>query len=357
MSTATIERPLATTEHPYYSFGRLDSYNAQYNMAVGGRGIGKTYGRKLKAIKAALDKGDEFIYLRRYKEELKASKNTFIDDLIANGEFGEWEFKIDGTRLVASGIEFAGEKKREWRTLGYFISLSTGQQQKSVAFPRVKTIIFDEFIIEKGNIHYLPDEANVFNNFYSTVDRGKDKTKVYFLANAVSINNPYFIEWEINEFEVGDIVRRKKLDDGSYFIACEIVDSSAYGDSLRKTKFGQFIKDTAYEEYAVGNQFSDNNEYLLEFKDGQARYIYTLITAKGAFSVWHNGYTGTYYAQKRRPKEERIYVTEPHLMREDRNLMLRNDKLQQYLRAAFNKGGLMFDAPQTRNSMIEIFRR
>lgn len=348
---------VAHIDHPYYSFNRLDSYNGQYNMAVGGRGIGKTYGRKLKAVRDALADKGEFIYLRRYKEELKAAKPTFLDDMIAQGEFGEWEFKFEGPALLASGIEFAGEKKREWKKLGYFLSLSTGQQQKSVAFPKVRTIIFDEFIIEKGKIQYISDEANVFNNFYSTVDRGQDKTKVYFLANAVSINNPYFLAWGINEFAVGDIVRRGKLNDGSYFVVCEIIDSKAYAESLKKTKFGQFIQGTEYEEYAVGNQFSDANDHLLDFKTGQARYQYTLTTPKGTFTLWVNNFTGDQYAQKARPKEERIYVTEPHLMRDDTYLLLRNDKILQYLRAAYSTGKLKFDEAQTRNSMIEIFKK
>lgn len=345
----------AKVKHPYYSFAKLDSYNAAYNFAVGGRGIGKTYGRKLAAIRRALKTPEQFIYLRRYKDELKASIRTFVDDMIANGEFDEWEFRVNGNRLEASGIEFKGEKKREWKILGYFLSLSTAQSQKSVAFPLVTEIIFDEFIIERGAIHYLPDEANVFNNFYSTVDRGQDKTRVYFLANAVSITNPYFLEYDIKAD--AEIIRRGKLDDGTYFMVCHIIKSEEYAQSLSKTKFGQFISGTDYEAYAVGNVFHDNNEHLLAFKDESARYLYTLRTGKGTFSIWYNGISGNFYAQQKLPREQKIYVTAPELMRSGTYLMQRNDKLLGYLRTAFTKGVLSFDEPKTRNALIEIFKR
>lgn len=343
-------------KHPYYSFAKLDSYNAMYNMAVGGRGIGKTYGRKLKAVKRALETNEQFVYLRRYKDELKASVRTFMDDLIANDEFAEYEFKIDGERLVASGIEFAGEKKREWKTLGYFMPLSTAQARKSVAYPLVTEIIFDEFIIERGSIHYLPDEATAFNNFYSTIDRGQDKTRVYFLANAVSITNPYFLAWDIKPGE-SEYIRKGRLDDGSYFLVCQIIQSADYAASLKKTKFGQFISGTDYESYAVGNVFHDNNEHMLSFKDGVANYLYTLTTTRGTFSVWYNGMEGIFYAQQKLPKTQKEYVTEPSMMRNGKRLLLRNDKLLQYLRAAFNNGNMYFDEARTRESMIEIFKR
>lgn len=32
----------------------------------------------------------------------------------------------------------------------------------------------------------------MFNNFYDTVDRNKDKTRVLFIGNAISEVNPYF---------------------------------------------------------------------------------------------------------------------------------------------------------------------
>ncbi|MDV2687714.1 phage DNA encapsidation protein, partial [Alkalihalophilus lindianensis] len=76
---------------------------------------------------------------------------------------------------------------------------------------------YDEFILEKGNVQYLRDEVAAFNNFYSTVDRYQERVVAYLLANAVSMNNPFFIEWNIRpdeglEFQPRQMVTMK---DGS----------------------------------------------------------------------------------------------------------------------------------------------
>ena len=63
----------------YYNVDNALSYNALFTMIMGGRGIGKTYSAKVRAIKNFLNKGEQFVYLRRYKTELKKIKNFFND--------------------------------------------------------------------------------------------------------------------------------------------------------------------------------------------------------------------------------------------------------------------------------------
>ena len=42
----------------YYKWNRLNSYNGAFNMVIGARGLGKTYGCKRDAIKAYLRDGN-----------------------------------------------------------------------------------------------------------------------------------------------------------------------------------------------------------------------------------------------------------------------------------------------------------
>lgn len=337
-------------KHPYYNYSKLLSYNAAYNFLVGGRGLGKTYGAKKKAIADAIKKGDQFIYLRRYKTELQTARNTFWADI--TNEFPNYDFRSNGGLAQMSPVEDRETKKRVWETIGYFISLSTSQTQKSVSFPKVKTIIFDEFIIEKGAIHYLPDEATIFNNFYSTVDRYQDKTKVLFLANSVSIMNPYFIEYEIRPDENQEIIRKA---DG--FIVCHFPDAKDFQSSVFETRFGKFIKNTEYAEYAVGNTFDDNSDAMLGFKDSRARYMFTLECKTGSFSVWLNMFTNEYYVQDKLPKTQEIFTLISGKMDAHKTLMTFSDKPLSYLRTAFKKGNVTFDKPSTRNTFTEIFKR
>lgn len=53
---------------------------------------------------------------------------------------------------------------------GYALKLSTAQDLKSVNFSKVKTVIFDEFIIEEGQKkYYLKNEVFTFLNLLETI--------------------------------------------------------------------------------------------------------------------------------------------------------------------------------------------
>jgi len=342
------------TKHPYYSYNRILSYNAVYNFIVGGRGLGKTFGAKKRVIDEYLKHGNQFIYVRRYKSELSNSKLTFFSDIAYL--FPEFIFRIQGGEAQMARADTDPKAKNAWQTIGYFVALSTGQSQKSVSFPRVKTIIFDEFIIEKGAVHYLPDESTIFNNFYSTVDRWQDKTKVFFLANSVSIMNPYFMKYEIEPDKADDKGFIRKMDN---FIACHFPDSKLFAMSVFQTRFGKFIKDSdvEYADYAVGNTFHDNNDGLISSKDSKARYNYTIETKTGSFSVWYNIFTGEYTIQEKLPKKQLVFTLVPEKMGEDKTLLVYSDKLMQQLRAAFRTARITFDKPTTRNTFIAVFSR
>jgi len=347
--TATIAKsaPLA-----YYNFDRVYSYNAAYMYVIGARGLGKTYGAKKRVIKNYIAKKEQFIYLRRYSTELKGRITFFAD--IAH-EFPEWNFRVHGSVAQIAKASTGDEtgKKRKWETIGYFVQLSNAQAQKSVAYPAVTTIIFDEFIIEKSALHYLPNEAKAFNDFYSTVDRWKDKTRVLFLANAVSIMNPYFLEYKIMPNEkTGEILTAM---DG--FIVAHFADSAEFATGVYKTKFGKFIQGSEYATFSVGSEFLDNNGRMLGTKPPEAKYYCSIETKQGTFSVWIDYRGPFYFIQEKRPKTEMLYTMVPELMESGKYLMVYSDKVVQYLRSAFKGGKVWFDTPKARNAFTEIFKR
>lgn len=334
----------------YYSFDKVYSYNATYMFIVGARGLGKTYGAKQRVIRNFIRTGEQFIYLRRYKPEL-TGRGTFFADIMH--EFPDYDFRVNGHVAECAPVSSRNEKKREWSIMGYFVALSTAQSQKSIAYPRVTTIIFDEFIIEKGALRYLPDEAKAFNDFFSTVDRWKDKTRVLFLANAISIMNPYFLDYDIKVNEkTGEFV---KVADG--FIVAHFPDSAKFATGVYRTKFGQFIAGTDYAEYSVGSEFGDNHERMIALKPSNAKYYYTLETRNGTFSVWVDIMGPYYYIQDKRPKQENIYTLVAQWMDEDKTLMLPSDRLAQMLRSAFRAGKMWFSSPQARNAFIDVLKR
>lgn len=349
----------------YYSFNKVCSYNGTYNFVVGGRGLGKTYGIKVKAVKDYLKTGEQFIYLRRFRPELVNAKSTFFADFAHL--FPKYIFRVQGmeAQMAKSGTD--PKEKNAWQTIGYFASLASGQSMKSMSFPRVTKIIFDEFIIEKGAVQYLPNEHVVFNNFYSTVDRWQDKTEVYFLANSVSMMCPYFIAYDIQPDKADDggiliksiSVNKDGRKSKKNFIVCHFPDSKLFAMQVFETEFGRFIKenDEEYSEYAVGNKFADNHQGLIGSKDSKARYLYTLETNKGSFSVWFDMFKREWTIQEKRPKQETMYTLIPEKMTEGKRLLTYSDKLIQKLRTAFRAGKVMFDKPATRNVFVEVFKR
>jgi hypothetical protein len=343
--------------HPYYDYGPLLSRNAAYNFLAGARGLGKTFGAKEKAIKRAIktrarDGGpDQFIYLRRYEDEMKKSRDTFFDDIAY--KFPEWDFRVFGNTFQMAPASTRDAKKRDWTIIGYAAILSKSQQLKSVAFPRVTLIIFDEFIIEKGVVRYLPNEATVFNNFYSTVDRYQDKTTVLFLANAVSIDNPYFLEYDIlpttedKEFLV--------LHDG--FIVVHFPNASDFTLSVQQTRFGKFISGTEYAKYAVLNEFGDNNLDLVRPKNPNAKHMFNLETKNGWMSLWEDVAAREFYAYSKLPSGQRSFTLLPEHATDDRHLVFRNEPLIERLLAAYRAHRMTFDSPHTFNRFVELFKK
>lgn len=370
----------------YYNFAKLFSYNATFNGVVGGRGLGKTYGSKKKttadAVKSCgfvektikvlkrnkeMDKvvvegvnaTNQFIYLRRYKEELALARATFFADY--EQEFPDYDFRLKGWEAQCSPRKYAEMANgRPWATIGYFVALSVAQNYKSVQFPNVKTIIYDEFIIEKGG-QYLPEEAQKFLNFYNTVDRYKDKTRVLMLANSVSITNPYFIHYKIdpNKTDKNGFIRMSKSADGVNYMIWHFPDSKEFESEVYQTKFGKFIADTdpEYADYAVGNQFSDNNDNLLDMKGYHARYLFSLETKRGTFSVWYDFKRNMYFCQVSRPASEELRTIVTEYMSEGKTLVNFNDKSLQMLRTAFRSDRVRFDRAPARNAFVEIFKR
>lgn len=329
------------TDFSYYSYDNVLSYGAAINMVMGARGLGKTYGAKKIAIKNAIRHGKTFIYLRRYNTELK-NVSTFFDDIAH--EFPGWEFCMQG-RTACGRVE--GDKK--WIPLGYFLALSTAGNVKSVPFPNVTTIIFDEFIIETGITRYLPDEVRKLLDFYSTVDRYQDKTRILMLSNSVSIMNPYFAQWQIMPGESEFV----KFGDG--FVIAHFVESERFAREVRNTRFGRFIEhyDPTYADYAVDNAFRDNDGRLVCKKDGKARYMFTIRCDAGSFSVWKS--LRAVFIQRRRPKKDEVLYTITDDIREGEIGLVRGDNIPAWLRTRYRNGEAFFDCAASRNSFQELF--
>jgi hypothetical protein len=254
----------------FFDIDRVLSYNALFNFVVGSRGVGKTYGSKKRGIKNFIKNGSQFIYTRRYNTELDRGKNDkFFNDIIKNQEFPGAEFKVSGMDYMFEG-----------KTCGGAMALSTAKAEKGVPYPDVGLIIFDEFIIDKGVYHYLPDEVINFLELYETIARLRDVT-VLFLSNALTVTNPYFMYFDLEIPRNKNKIVRKGDD-----ILLAMAQNEEYINAKKQTRFGKIIEGTSYANYAIDNQFLRDSDTFIEQKSGSATYLFTFKYLANYYGVW-----------------------------------------------------------------------
>ena len=159
------------SENMWVDYNKIFSFNAFINMIITERGIGKTYGAVKSVVDDFIKKDNEFAYIRRYKSELKKAVPTFFQAVQKNNEFPDHKLSSKGYSFYCDDKEF-----------GYAMTLSTAQDLKSSNFSKVRTIIFDEFIIEEGQKKfYLQNEVFVFLNLIETIARMRENIRVLML--------------------------------------------------------------------------------------------------------------------------------------------------------------------------------
>ena len=183
----------------FWDAKRTLTHNALIYIIVGNRGGGKSYGAKQIGIDNFIKKREQFGYIRRYKEDLKQPMIQFFKDI--EHEYPDYEFKTDSNYLyIRLKPVDPKEKWTESDIAGYGFTLSTANNKKSISYPNITTLIFDEFLLDKGNQMYLANEPLKLLNLYETVARpgtGHPKVNLFMLANAITITNPYFLFWNL----------------------------------------------------------------------------------------------------------------------------------------------------------------
>lgn len=320
----------------YWNINKTLSYNALFNFIVGARGTGKTYGSKKFVISDFLKSKGQFVYVRRYKEELR-KRHLFFDDI--KGEFPNTSFSVSGMTFNIND-----------EPAGMAIPLSTAKIEKSTPFPNVNTIIFDEFILDKGFHHYLPDEVTNFLELYSTVARLRD-VRVLFLSNALTMTNPYFLYFGIN-LPYGKNVQVKND------ILIEMVSSEEYTETAKKTRFGQIIKDTPYGQYAIENQFLRDDNNFIQKKTKTARHIFIMIYKGTKYGVWQDFTQGLFFISEDYDPNCKISYSITMEDHTPNTFLLKGSKKGLFATFinAYKLGCVRFETMNTKNLMYDVIK-
>ena len=331
----------------FYDFNKLLSYNALLNFVIGERGVGKSFGAKKFVISDYLKNGNEFVYIRRYKTELDNAYEGFFDQLQNEGLFLDHTFRIAASKKKID--KFYCDKE----VCGYGVPLSTANILKSASFPKVKTLIFDEFLIDNGTYHYLRNEVTQFLDIIETIARLRD-VRVLLLGNAITISNPYFDYFKLglpynSEF--------RTFKDGTILV--NYIKNPVYREKKKATRFGALIDGTEYGEYAIDNAFLRDNDSFLAKRDKDAR-VYSTIVLKGSkYGIWQNWKTGFVYISKDfEPSNPCVFVFDINDHTENTiYTKARNSTWFQPVLKAYKMGCLFFETQKIKNDFIAIIGR
>ena len=322
----------------WYSNGKMLSHNKIFNFVLGNRGGGKSFNAKEWAIKDFKKKGKQFVWVRRYKTEMK-KLSTFFADI---------QFMFPDDKLEVKGnTAYVNDK-----VAGYFIPLSTSQRDKSVPFPLVNKIIFDEFLIDKGSLRYLPNEVEVFLELFETVARLRDDVRAVFLANSISIVNPYFTYWRLKP---KPDKRFNVFDD----IVVEFYADDEYINEKLETRFGKLVSKTSYGAYSIHNQFLRDDDNFIEDKTPHSRFEFAYAYEGITYGIWRDYKSGRIYINQKYDTSSRfIYsiAVDEHKVNHLLIDTLKNSNGFKTLKKAFGYGVVYFDSQETKKNFIECYK-
>lgn len=331
----------------YYSPQRVLSCNRIFNFVLGGRGIGKSFGWKNYVVEQFLKKKKQFIYSRRYQIDIDKTAPYYFDDIAL--KYNNHVFQYKGGVFYIDG-EIAG----------YAIAVSQYIKLKSVSYPDVTTILFDEFITENcdyiGGIKNPLLEPELCLNFYQTIARGfnqpiREDVKFVFISNAVSINNPHFLYYDLD----------KKLMDGGKFIltdsiCLEIANSIEIRDEIANSQLGKLMTGTRYGNYSMNNEFYlDSSEFIEGDIPRHCRYVFTISYDKWTLGIWKDETTATYYITEKYDPNCLIHYSLNNSSHKTNTVLIQQNKSKpsvKLLKLAYENGMVRFQNQRCKNILL-----
>lgn len=326
----------------WYDINRTLTFNALYNMIIGSRGCGKTFGAKEWAAKDFIKSEGQFAFIRRYDSELNSLVvKKFWSDLEKENLFPEHELKVDGRVFTIDD-----------KQAGYAVPLSTARIEKGIPFPNVNKIIFDEFLIDNQSFHYLKDEVLAFLDLYETIARLRP-VRVFFLSNAITRINPYFMFWDL------ELPRAKNNIIKKGDVLVELVQNQEYIEMKKQTRFGKLVEGTKYAEYAIDNKFLRDTPDFIEKKSDRCSYLFTFRFKGDLFGVWYDYSRGRLWVSDNvDPSHRTIYsmTLEDHT---PNTMLLKRYNQDNYFKLfveSYKQGNVWFESQRIKNITYELIK-
>lgn len=325
----------------YYDVNTALSYNALFNFVIGNRSSGKSFSAKKAVINKFIKTGQQFVYLRRYANELEKSDFEYFDDVIEKNIFPDHKITFDAGLYYLDG-----------EIMGYSVALTQARHFKSSPRPKVWLIIFEEYIIEEAQFGgYLKNEVRQFLGLYQSIDRFRGVI-VLFLGNNYNTYNPYTLYFNLDPKPNQKIVKRKDGEIIMFFITAMVEEQKA-------SRFGKIVAGTDYGDYAIENKSMIDTNTFIERKTATAHYYFSVLYNGDVFGVWRDLAKGKMYISLDvDPCKTLTYAvtTEDH----NPNTMLlktiSKSPVFKQLIEAYKDGYCYFESPRIKSVAYEIMR-
>lgn len=239
-----------------------------FNIIVGGRGTGKTFGF-LEEFR--LNNPRPFMLMRRTQVQA---------DLISNQQFTPFK-ALDRVRgcctavkkiskyhggIYQGEIDSDGVLRPSGAMLGYTAALTTLHNVRGFSADEVQDLILDEFIPEKGE-RPISNEWDTFRNAYETINRNREledpprpPLRAWLLSNSNTLGNPYFIGLRVVE-QVDKMIRKgiEVWKDPARGLMIVNLAASPISQAKAQTALYRLTGPDQFTGMALGNEFSQES--------------------------------------------------------------------------------------------------
>ena len=235
-----------------------------FAVAIGGRGIGKTYG----ILKTLYEKHIPFIYMRRTQTQLDAVTiqplnpyNQICRDTGVN--IISQKISKHTVGFYNAGVNEKGAAVAEGDPFALGISLSTFSNIRSLSAENYEVLFFDEIIPERHE-RPIKEEGLAFANVLESIGRNRElqnkpPLKVILATNSNTINGK--ILEALGCIDIIDSMARK----GQFFksvnglIAIFRYIDSPISERKKNSALYQIVKNDDFQGMAINNAFSQSD--------------------------------------------------------------------------------------------------
>lgn len=312
----------------YLDIERRVNKNKYLTGLFGGRGIGKTYGLKKFLIEQYIKNGSQFVWIRRYKSDLRQARTGFFNKMIPL--FPDNTFKVNGNTLLINN-----------KVAGFLLALSDSDTLKgNDAYDNVKYGAFDEYMLnQSAGRHYIKNEMELLDDLVETIARTRTDFRLFFLSNSITQANPLFLRYGVN-FNHTRVFENE-------FMYIELCETSKELIEMKKAtpQFQMALKySPEYADYNLNNSFLNDIPTFIEKRPQKTTQLYCLIfSKKDKLFVYAEKNLSKLYVSKRGDINQNAYTFSVDCVTEKIAYIDYKSNICQSLTAYYKRGSLFFD--------------